>query len=317
MSVYKDVYERVAKLNDIVIVSPEFKNAFIGIQECASRSQSYKEPIGTILKSAGGLGKTTLCRSIIHQMPKSIKQMDGYEKTVIPAFYVEVPSPTTVKSLASTMLNRLGDPTPMKGTTAQLTVRLIYLLRQCETILVFLDEFHHLFDRKSASTQLNVTVGNWLKTLVNETGISFCLVGLPEFVDFLEVDSQIARRFQYRYELNSLSLGDTACPGTIYPFLRQIAIKTEERVKVTFDLPLDSPLSALQIYASTKGYHSYVMLLITESIAIALIDSRDVVNTQDFSQAWQLGITSFIRPVKQNPFQMSMSQIAAALREKM
>ena len=56
------------------------------------------------------------------------------------------PSPATVKSVAGMMLKALNDPAPLSGTTAQMTERLCYLLKLCETELILMDEFHHLFD---------------------------------------------------------------------------------------------------------------------------------------------------------------------------
>ncbi|MDP7773559.1 TniB family NTP-binding protein [Acinetobacter nosocomialis] len=307
-------FESVSYLNDLVITSEEFMNAYTGIQQCAERSIAYKEPIGSMLLSEGGLGKTTLCHAVIAQMPNSIKIENDRQKIIIPAFYVEVPSPATVKSLAITMLNKLGDPSYDIGTTKYLTSRLTYLLIQCETKLVFLDEFHHLFDRKPTSTRMNITVGNWIKTLVNETGISFCLVGLSQFADLIQVDTQIARRFPFHYKLSPLTLGTKDICGTIYSFLHEIANKALQH-NTHFSPELDSYLLGMQIYAATKGYHSYVMSLVRESMMIASEDGRTTVTQNDFSQAWALGITLFISDFKQDPFAMSLSQLASNIRE--
>lgn len=306
-------FEAVSYLNDLVITSDEFMLAYKGIQQCAERSVAYKEPIGSMLLSEGGLGKTTLCQALIAQMPSSIKIENDRKKRVIPAFYVEVPSPATVKSLAIRMLNKLGDPSFDMGTTKYLTSRLTYLLIQCETKLVFLDEFHHLFDRKATSTRMNITVGNWIKTLVNETGISFCLVGLPPFAKLIQVDTQIARRFPFHYKLFPLTLGTKDTYGTIYSFLHEISNKALEH-DTAFSPELDSYLLGMQIFAATKGYHSYVMSLIRESIVIALEDGRSTVTQNDFSEAWKLGITLFISDFKQDPFVMSLAQLASGIK---
>ncbi|MCH7333987.1 TniB family NTP-binding protein [Acinetobacter modestus] len=307
------LFEAISYLNDLVITSDEFMKAYKGIQQCAERSVAYKEPIGSMLLSEGGLGKTTLCHAIIAQMPRSTKIEDDRKKNIIPAFYVEVPSPATVKSLAITMLNKLGDPSYDIGTTKYLTSRLTYLLLQCETKLVFLDEFHHLFDRKLTSTRMNITVGSWIKTLVNETGISFCLVGLPPFADLIQVDTQIARRFPFHYKLSPLTLGKKDTYGTIYLFLHEIANKAFEH-NTRFEPELDSDLLGLQIFAATKGYHSYVMSLVRESIVIALKENRSIVTQNDFSQAWELGITLFISDFKQDPFSMPFAKLIARIK---
>ena len=313
MEKFDNYYEQISSFNNIVVTSDEFMTAFQGIQNCVKRSIVYKEPIGSMLLAKGGLGKTTLCKTIVSQMPKSTKIEEDHKKTIIPAFYVEVPSPATVKSLAITMLHELGDPTYNSGTTSYLTDRLSFLLSMCETKLVFLDEFHHLFDRKQSYTRMNVTTGNWLKTLVNRTGISFCLVGLPEFAEVLQVDSQIARRFPFIYTLNPLYIESNQGLGTIYAFLSEIARKMAEQ-KITFSPPLDTPLMGMQIHTATKGYHSYIIGLIRESIINALNEGRTIVNNYDFSKAWELGITDYISKLNADPFKMSISQLSMHVR---
>lgn len=109
MEKFDNYFEQISSINNIVVTSDEFMTAFQGIQNCVKRSIAYKEPIGSMLLAKGGLGKTTLCKTIVSQMPKSTKIEEDHKKTIIPAFYVEVPSPATVKSLAITMLHELGD----------------------------------------------------------------------------------------------------------------------------------------------------------------------------------------------------------------
>lgn len=160
---------------------------------------------------------------------------------------------------------------------------------------------------------MNVTIGNWLKTLVNQTGISFCLVGLPEFAELLQVDSQIARRFPFIYTLNPLYIESSQGHGTIYAFLSEIARKMAQK-NISFSPPLDNPLMGMQIYTATQGYHSYIISLIRESIVNALTEGRLIVNKSDFSTAWELGITDYISKPNSDPFKMSLSQLAMKVR---
>ncbi len=37
---------------------------------------------------------------------------------VVPVFYIQIPSPATVKSVAGMMLKALNDPAPLSGTTS-------------------------------------------------------------------------------------------------------------------------------------------------------------------------------------------------------
>lgn len=311
---YQAIYERVAQINRFIVQHPEFNNAFQGIQECMYKSNAYQEPIGSILHANGGHGKTLLCKAMLKQMPSYKRIGDGYEKTIIPAFYAQIPSPASVKSVASMLLKELGDPNPGTGNASQITLRLCHLLQQCETKLVFLDEFHHLFRFQKTATKLNIVVCDWIKSIVNETQISFCLVGLSEFVPFLEMDSQLARRFQYHYPLHALSLGTSDYRGSIFPFLAEVETQIRQRCNVSFDQSLNSPLLALQIYAATAGNHAFIMSLLKDSVLFALKNSREIITLQDFSTTWQQGTTAQVGLTSNNPFKMSRSVLASQMR---
>lgn len=308
------ILERVAHINRFIVRHPEFNHAFHGITECMQKSQTYQEPIGSILHADGGHGKTLLCRAIIKQMPSYTTIVEGYEKTIIPAFYAQVPSPASVKSVASMLLKELGDPNPASGNTTQISLRLCHLLRQCETKLVFLDEFHHLFRFQKTTTKLNIVVCDWIKSIVNETQISFCLVGLSQFVPLLEMDSQLTRRFQYHYPLHALTIGSSTSYGSMFPFLAEVENQIKTRCEVTFDQSLNSPLITTQLYAATAGNPAFIMTLIKDSVLFALKDNREIITTHDFSNAWLQGTTAKVSLTKSDPFKMSRNILASQMR---
>ncbi|MFN3246660.1 MAG: hypothetical protein ACK42K_08175, partial [Leptonema sp. (in: bacteria)] len=47
-------------------------------------------------------------------------------------------------------------------------------------------------------------IASWIKNLVNRTGITFCLVGLPEFESIIKDDTQLARRFPLSFKFRNL-----------------------------------------------------------------------------------------------------------------
>lgn len=202
-----DIIHTISQLNTIKIVTEDFDHCYQGILRCVEQTSQLQEPHGCLLIAEGGLGKTTICRAIMNKYPPQQKLENDYLKQVTSVFYVAVPSPVTVKSIAGIMLAALNDPNPFSGTTAQMTIRLCQHLKTSETKLIFLDEFHHLFDMQKTSKKINTTVCNWIKTLVDQTGICFCLVGLPEFIDLLQIDTQLARRFAHKFKIKPLWTG--------------------------------------------------------------------------------------------------------------
>lgn len=315
MSNNYNILNNIRKIMRLVIVSHDFKTAYEGILLCAEKTELYKQPFGCLLISKGGLGKTTLCKTIVKKHPITNKIENNIKKLIVPVFYIEIPSPATVKSVASAMLSALHDPAPFAGNTAQLNHRLITLLKACETKLIFLDEFHHLFDLQTSTKRMNTVVCNWIKTLVNETGICFCLVGLPEFESLLKIDSQLARRFSQTFILNPLKIDKINELGTLHAFLQQITLNVEKNLNISFEPSLTSQLLALQIYIATSGYHAYLMLLIENCLFQVINNGEYIVTIDNFIMAWDQGITSYVTKIRGNPFKLDMASISTKIKE--
>lgn len=310
-------HENIEKIETImrcIIVSEEFDSAYKGILLCAEKNEIYEKPFGCLLLSNGGLGKTTLCKAIVKKHPKYIKTENDINKTIIPIFYLEIPSPATVKSVASSMLKALNDPAPFAGTTAQLNHRLITLLKACETKLIFMDEFHHLFDLQTSTKRMNTVVCNWIKTLINETGICFCLVGLPEFESLLKMDTQLARRFAHSFILNPLKIQKINELGTLHAFLHQIEKNIESKLDLKFEPSLSNQLLALQIFIATSGNHAYLMLLIENCLYQTINNEKIIIKTAHFAKAWQEGITAYVSKISTNPFLLDMATLSSKIR---
>lgn len=304
----------IAKLDNIVICHPDFGKAIEGIEHCLKKSTAYREPVGCMLTGLGGCGKTTVCRVVMSKMPSEVKIVDNCEKSIIPAFYCAIPSPATVKSVAVALLTQLKDPNPFVGTSAQLTKRVCHLLKQCETKLIFLDEFHHLYDVLRNSTKVNSAVCNWIKSIVNETQIMLCLVGNTDFPHYLVQDSQLGRRFPKEFRMRPLQPDTQQVTGTIRPFIREIASRSKEILNVEFDNDFFESHSCNQIYAATSGNPAFVMLLLKEAIHITLQSGGRVVTVADFGLAWEEGLCSQASLTKANPFKMTPGTLASYLR---
>ncbi|HEY0063126.1 MAG TPA: TniB family NTP-binding protein [Telluria sp.] len=310
----QNIFSRVAQLDKIVVRHPALEKARLGIEDCVAKTQFFQEPVGCLLLGEGGMGKTTVCRSLLATMSESTKVELYTLRTLVPAFYASVPSPATVKSVAASLLAKLNDPSPLAGTTAHMTNRLCLLLAACETKLVLLDEIHHLFDIRKTSTLVNVQVCNWIKALVNATKVSLCLVGMPSFAPILSIDSQLARRFPVRFQLESLKTGTQDQPGNLVPFLNEVRHHAMQELGLTTFPRFDQTHNLHQIYAATGGSPAFVMSLIKESILEALKTGSSDVTVEDFAKAWDAGITAHANLSHGNPFRMSAGSLATALR---
>ncbi|MFG8445220.1 TniB family NTP-binding protein [Pseudomonas aeruginosa] len=306
----------VSELDRLVIQHPEFERAFNGVKECAEKSEYYAEPVGCLLSAEGGMGKTTICRTIMSTMPSGVKRLEDCEKNIVPAFYAEVPSPATVKTVAASMLSQLNDPNPLVGNTAQLTERLCKLLEQCETKLVFLDELHNLLDTSKSRARFNTNVCNWIKSIVNNTSVSFCLVGLPEVSPILSIDSQLSRRFPLHYKLGRLTIGGQNLTGTLSPFLATVANEIKRIMKFQATPDFSQYELTLRIYTATSGNPAFIMSLMKESCLLALKENQETLEIHNFKTAWDKGIVAKSSLTTKNPFCLPISELSKALGPK-
>lgn len=306
---------RIAALDEIIVRHPQLDLAYAGIQECVARTEIFLEPVGSLLVAHGGMGKTTVCRAILRTMRPIVKERKDSIVQVVPAFYAQVPAPATVKSLAANLLTKLNDPSPLSGTVPQLTTRLCKLLRDCETKLVLLDEFHHLIDVRKRSTTVNRTVSNWIKSLVNETKVSFCLVGTPAFAPIITEDLQMARRFSRRFELQPLFPGTADRPGHLERFIQALGTKATEVVGIGAFPDAERGLFSSQIYAATQGIPAFVTMLVRDAMCSALSAQSNQVTLEDFALAWDRGICAQSTLTSENPFRLREAELLRRMRK--
>lgn len=300
----------LAKIRNFVCHHADFANALSCITECMQISSAQKSPYGSLLIGKGGVGKSTVGKSLKTKNPTYVEIEDHIKKQIIPVFYMPVPSPTTVKSLTLRMLEELGC-LDQKGTSEQLNYRLRILLKQSKTKLILLDEFHHIYNSQSLKSRVSENVANWIKTLADETKISICLMGLPSIQDHLFIDEQLSRRFSRVIELHPFSFHLKNNEDDFASFLMQAAKYIELNFQIRFTPALSSRDLVARIFLATSGYQAYVMQLIHESCLIALNDERRVVSIQDFHTAYSSRSIQFKPLTKKNIFSISPAEITA------
>jgi Cdc6-like AAA superfamily ATPase len=162
----------VGRANALLIRYPRFNQLVSHIQLCREMSQIAGEPQCLILEGQPGTGKSTLVQSYAATWAR----YETAHGTKLPIFYVETPSPATVKGLAARLLQALGDPAADHGTLWSMNTRLVHFIHTCEVQLIILDDFHHLIDTET-NRVLN-QVADWLKVLIKETQVPFLVVGV-------------------------------------------------------------------------------------------------------------------------------------------
>src|ERR1700686_4409195 len=181
--------ESMDRCERILVKYPLFKSAITRIQACFDSYETTAEPDCCPIVGESGSGKTTIMSHFASLHP-SVDHKWGVEAPVLIA---KVPARPTVKSLAETLLYRLGDPLWSRGNTVSKSIRLRELLKRCRVRLLALDEFQHFVDVRQANIPNDVA--DWLKEQVEEAKLAIVVLGLQRCLEVLRQNEQLRRRF--------------------------------------------------------------------------------------------------------------------------
>lgn len=291
-----------------VIRYPRFNELHRDIQMCRELSQIAGEPHCMALEGRPGTGKSTVMTSYAKAFPR----YETATGTKIPIFYLETPSPVTVKGMAARMLEVLGDPAAHRGTLWSMNSRLVHFLKEaCGVQLVILDDFHHLIDRET--NRILDTVSDWLKVLIKETNVPFLVVGIEGRVDqILKSNEQLSRLFAVREKLQPFPW-DPTDEDKVKDFAAFIKY-AEQGVGVSFSEELSRRELLHRLHYATAGVVGNVMNLLHLAAFEARKQTVDTLTLTILSQAFAKRLNEHIS-TKINPFALPANQTLVPPRE--
>ena len=190
------------------ILSPQAERALTRLAEVHGDTRRTGTSKGLVIQGPSGVGKSTLVKEYVREL-ESVKKTEAGHRSVL---IVEIPSSPTKKNLATAMLTAMKDPYADSRTHSAETKfsRIILLLRSLAVEVVVLDEAQHLVDYKRNAAY---EAADWIKSLMNETGITFVLVGLKRTEGLLWANEQLRRRFSATVDYNRFTLTEACWAG--------------------------------------------------------------------------------------------------------
>lgn len=282
-------------------IAKSIRNAFIRIprveeimrriEELFAYQCKWEEPEHLVLIGEPGVGKSTLLRRYV----ATHTRVEHQEFTEIPTLYVGVPAACSIKKLAGEMLLAMGSPYWNRGGEPERTHQLLTLLRACKVRLIVLDEVNHLVERGSAKT--HYAVGDWIKQISEQSGVSFVLTGTPMAEQLLITNEQLRGRFSEVAHLTPLSLG-SATEANVFGGVLRAYQKCFSEVDC---LQLSSPSVCKSIAYATGGRLRAIRKLLVRAMEIGLQPSGQRVDLGVLAKAFESVI--FPRaPKERNPF---------------
>lgn len=283
--------ERIRLIEQIYISYPRLDAVMRTMEHCHQFSKVSAEPTNMLVVGETGMGKTTAIKRYGQKFPRR----ETRNGTMVIVLTASVPVPATVKSLVTHLLDKLGDPMADRGTVVNQTQRLQKLLKACGVELILLDEFQHFIERDSLKVLKNVA--DWLKVLLNETGIPIVLIGLPSSDQVLEANPQLKRRFSLRASLEPFDWETPEQQRDLRKFLKVL----DEKLPLLKRSHLADEETAYRFFCATGGVIAHLMQLTRRAAALAVARSMARLDLDVLAEAYD-ELLALTNTKMNNPF---------------
>lgn len=283
----------------------------------AIQQQSYSGILGgsdsfTIIGTSG-IGKSSaISRAISLITENRIIETDKPYTKIIPCLIVQCPFDSSVKGLLLEILRKVDEElgtdhyihaVKSRASTTDMLIGAVSSIALNNIGMLVVDEIQNVVNSKNGKSLIGA-----LTQLINNSGISICMVGTPESTVFFESAMQLARRsvgLQYT-TMNYDEYFQSFCKIIFkYQFLKN---RTEITAAITEWL-----------YEHSAGVISVVVSLIHDAQEIAILTGKEVLNLDTLNEAYQQRLSllhGYIQPsVIQNKPTTKKKKTAASVRK--
>lgn len=273
------------------ILSPQAERALNRLIEVHGDTRRTGTSKGLVIQGPSGVGKSTLIKEYVRELESSTRSDGGVHSSVL---IVEIPSSPTKKNLATAMLTAMKDPYADSRSHSAETkfARIVLLLSKLGVEVVVLDEAQHLVDYKRNAAY---EAADWIKSMMNETSITFVLVGLKRTEGLLWANEQLRRRFSATVEYNRFTLTESC--WTQFLLLLQGLRELLPVASISFS---DKEMIR-RFYLASFGLIDYLIKILDRSVWLVQHKDAQGINLSILSEAFKDEIWS-AAPEVRNPF---------------
>ena len=241
---------------------------------------------------ASGIGKSSaISRAITLITENRIIEVENPHTKIIPCICVQCPFDSSVKGLLLEILRKVDEviggnyyPNALRArTTTDMLIGSVSQVALNHIGLLVVDEIQNVCNSKNGKSLVGM-----LTQLINNSGISICMVGTPESAVFFEQAMQLARRsLGLRYDVMEYGDNFKMFCEVLYSY-QYVNRRTEITNGITEWL-----------YEHTSGNISVVVSLIHDAQEIAILNGREVLNLESLNEAYQQRLSllhGFIQP---------------------
>lgn len=271
-----------------IIEYPQLIQARDRIRQVHEAAKLSNKGRGIALLGPSGVGKTT----VLEECMRGILAL-ARDPSAKPVIFVEVPSTPSPKSLGAAVLNAMGDKFAHRGSAEEKLFRIVVLLKGLCTELIIFDEAQHLVERRRTPTGATT---DWLKNLLNASGVAVVLAGLKRTQELLFSNEQLRRRFSATAYYDRF---DIFKPGGALSF-GQLLFSFQEILPVpTLKFATDDLV--MRFYHASFGLIDYLIMIIERAVWLAQQPDAGEIDLAVLAQAFRDEVWS-LAPSKRNPF---------------
>ena len=229
---------------------------------------------------ASGIGKSSaISRAITLITENRVIEVGNPYTKIIPCICVQCPFDSSVKGLLLEILRKVDEMIDSKyyqnalraRTTTDMLIGSVSQVALNHIGLLVVDEIQNVCNSKNGKSLVGI-----LTQLINNSGISICMVGTPESAVFFEQAVQLARRsLGLRYDVMEY--------GTDFRKFCEIVFSyqyVKQKTEIT-----DGIMEWL--YEHTSGNISVVVSLIHDAQEIAILNGKEVLDLEALQEAYK------------------------------
>lgn len=256
---------------------------------------------------ASGIGKSSaISRAITLITENRVIEVGNPYTKIIPCICVQCPFDSSVKGLLLEILRKVDEVIEGKyyqnalraRTTTDMLIGSVSQVALNHIGLLVVDEIQNVCNSKNGKSLVGM-----LTQLINNSGISICMVGTPESAVFFEQAMQLARRsLGLRYDVMEYGENFREFCETVFSYLY-----VKQKTEIT-----ESIMEWL--YGHTSGNISVVVSLIHDAQEIAILNGKEVLNLESLNEAYQKRLSllhGFIRPEQKKQTSKTKRKVSA------
>ncbi|MBB5336414.1 AAA family ATPase [Pectinatus brassicae] len=227
-----------------------------------------------------GIGKSSAISRAINLITENrVIEADNPYTHVIPCIIVQCPFDSSVKGLLLEVLRKVDEVLDSKyyqnalraRATTDMLIGSVSQVALNHIGMLVVDEIQNVANSKNGKSLIGA-----LTQLINNSGISICMVGTPESSRFFESAIQLARRsvgLQYTTMSNDKYFQDFCKVMFQYQYV-------QKRTEIT-----DGIIAWL--YEHSAGITSVVVALIHDAQEIAILNGKEILNLKSLNEAYE------------------------------